>query len=126
MADASPALSRPTEIWFALWPTYCSRLPWLVFRPSPAENAVTSLLKAALDYLGREFSVIPIRPDDRKRPALAAWKPYQERRATKEELQRWFQGKSTGIAVVCGRVSGGLTVIDIDDPDLALRTNRRR
>lgn len=80
-----------------------------------------SLLEAALDYLAQGFSVIPIRSDDRKRPALDSWKPYQERRATEEEAKRWFTGNSNGIAVVCGRVSGGLTVIDIDDPGLAAR-----
>lgn len=82
---------------------------------------MNSLLEAALDYAARGFNVIPIRTDDRKRPALPAWKPYQEQLVTEEEVRRWFTGRANGIAVICGRVSGGLVVIDIDDPDLGDR-----
>ena len=88
---------------------------------------MTSLAEIARDYLGRGFNIIPIRADDRKRPALAAWKPYQERRVTEEDLRRWFGGRSScGLAVICGWISGALVVVDIDDADLAesvLRAN---
>lgn len=82
---------------------------------------MTSPVDLALGYSARGFNVIPIRPDDRKRPALAAWKPYRERRVTEEEIRRWFGSRSRGLAVICGRVSGGLTVVDIDDRELGER-----
>ena len=84
---------------------------------------MSELLTVARQYAADfGISVIPIRPDDRKRPALAAWKPYQERCATDDELARWFgQGADRGIAGVCGRVSGGLIIVDIDDAVLAER-----
>lgn len=80
-----------------------------------------NVLEAALGCAARGFNVIPIRADERKRPALAAWKPYRERRVTHEELQRWFDGRSCGFAAICGRASGGLTVVDIDDRELGER-----
>lgn len=80
---------------------------------------MTNLVDVALDYAARGFNVIPIRPDARKRPALAHWKPYQDQRVSDDELRRWFDRRSCGIAVICGRVSDGLVVIDIDDVALA-------
>src|SRR4051794_301025 len=42
----------------------------------------TPVLKEALRLLGAGRSVIPIRPDGTKSPALKTWKPYQERLPT--------------------------------------------
>jgi hypothetical protein len=86
-----------------------------------AVGASDFMLDTALAYAARGFNVIPIRPDDRKRPWLAAWKPYQEQRVNDEELQRWFSRPGTGVAAICGRVSGGLVVVDVDDPALGER-----
>ncbi len=82
---------------------------------------MNDLLSIARQYTaGLGLGVIPIRPDDRKRPALAAWKPYQERRANDDELAGWFgRAVDRGIAAVCGQVSGCLVVVDIDDTGLA-------
>ena len=45
-------------------------------------------LAFARRYRRHGLTVIPIRNDgDRKRPALAEWKPYQEQRVTPELLQ---------------------------------------
>ena len=70
------------------------------------------MIKAALFYKQNNLSVIAT--GDTKR-AIMAWKEYQNRIATDEELERQFaHPKAKGIAVVCGAVSGGLEVIDID------------
>ncbi|HUE71267.1 MAG TPA: bifunctional DNA primase/polymerase [Pirellulaceae bacterium] len=81
----------------------------------------SQLLPVAESYAKAGLSVIPIKPDGTKAPAVAKWKPYQRRRATGKELRAWF-GQSAkspnGIAVVCGSVSGNLEVVDVDAPEL--------
>jgi putative DNA primase/helicase len=78
------------------------------------------------------ISVIPVRADGSKAPALPTWKEYQSRLPTAEELQRWFADDRYGIAILAGRISGNLEIIDFDDlvtyqrwalirPDLAAR-----
>jgi DNA-binding transcriptional regulator YiaG len=71
------------------------------------------LFKWAEFYTGLGFSVIPLR--EGKLPAIA-WKEFQERRATKMELMKWFTGTGWGMAIVCGKVSGNLCRLDFDDP----------
>lgn len=52
-----------------------------------------------------------------KHPALAGpWAAYQARLPEPSELAAWYDGESRNIAIVCGQVSGGLIVIDCDDP----------
>jgi len=67
--------------------------------------------QAFLDMLELGFSVIPVDID--KRPTVS-WKPYQSRLATEIEVGNWVQDDVKGVAVVCGRISGGLVCIDID------------
>ncbi len=68
--------------------------------------------EAARDYLARGWSVVPIRPHE-KRPVIA-WQPYQERAPTEAEVDGWFgRRRSANIAIVTGAVSG-LVVVDID------------
>jgi putative DNA primase/helicase len=65
------------------------------------------------------LSTIPIRADGSKQPALCAWKEYQRRLPTRGELANWFGNASQrGIAVIGGKVSGNLEIIDIDWPSL--------
>ena len=61
------------------------------------------------------LAVIPLKARS-KRPALRAWRCYENRPPTEEELKRWFYGRDDlNIAIICGRVSGNLVVIDFDD-----------
>jgi putative DNA primase/helicase len=71
----------------------------------------------ALDYLRAGFSVIPARTDGSKRPALASWGCYQENRPDEPQVREWFENGPAAVAVLCGRISGGLEVLDFDDPD---------
>ena len=72
-----------------------------------------------LEYIEAGLSVIPVKCDGTKAPALPAWAPYQKRIASDEELNNWFgNGKEVGNAIVCGNVSGGLEVLDFDDATL--------
>lgn len=77
-----------------------------------------TVFEFAQRYVAGGISVIPIRLDGSKAPAVALWKPYQTRIATDDELRHWFLGSDHGIGICCGAVSGGLEVIDFDDGSL--------
>jgi hypothetical protein len=70
--------------------------------------------ETAQRLVGVRTSVIPIGTE--KRPAIATWKPFQERLATSTELQTWFANGQNGLAIVAGAVSGNIEVLDFDDP----------
>ncbi len=76
----------------------------------------SSLRGEAVRLASTGLSPIPIRCDGSK-VAAVAWKEYQERIATPDELGVWFQ-KEWGLAIVTGEVSGHLEVIDFDDGSL--------
>jgi hypothetical protein len=79
-------------------------------------------LERARYYRALGLSVIPVpRADGRhdgKVPALA-WKDYQTRLPTDDELVSWFSGPPMNLAIITGTVSG-VVVIDADSPE-ALR-----
>ena len=56
------------------------------------------------------YSIVPTGPD--KWPSIPTWKKYQKSIATDEELKSWFP--AYGVAIICGKVSGGLEVLDFD------------
>ena len=75
-------------------------------------------LEAAKEYFKRGWSVLPLKPDD-KRPALATWKELQKKRWGIAEINDWWgQNPTHGVGIVTGKISG-ISVIDIDDPDVA-------
>jgi hypothetical protein len=77
-----------------------------------AGSPSTRFLEAALTYTARRWSIIPV---SGKRP-VSLWKPFQARPADEKTLRRLFVKEGiTGLAVVLGRVSGGLAVRDDDD-----------
>lgn len=71
-------------------------------------------LKFALQYKKLGFSIFPCIPNG-KTPALA-WKEYQQRYATNEEIIDWFDNDDElNIGIVTGKISN-LAVIDYDEP----------
>lgn len=67
----------------------------------------------AKEYLKAQLSVIPTKED--KLPALPTWKPYQSQRIKEDEVETLFSGDNVkGLAIICGAISGGLEVIDVD------------
>ena len=67
----------------------------------------------AKEYLKAQLSVIPTKED--KRPALPTWTPYQSQRIKEDEVEALFSGANVkGLAIICGTISGGLEVIDVD------------
>jgi hypothetical protein len=79
------------------------------------------LLRTALQYAERGFSIIPIKPDidpeknkALKKPYLFSWIEYQKRRATPDEIRQWWQKwPKAMIGIVTGEISG-VFVIDCD------------
>ncbi len=70
-------------------------------------------LEWALYYESLGLSIVPVMRGG-KAPGIE-WKPFQSRRATREELEAWFTGlyRGCGLGVVTGAISG-LWVADID------------
>jgi len=67
----------------------------------------------AKEYLKAQLSVIPT--TENKLPALPTWKPYQSQRLKEDEVESLFSGANVkGLAIICGAISGGLEVIDVD------------
>ena len=81
------------------------------------DNEILALLRDARSH---GFSTIPINRD--KRPVVA-WKVYQERQPTAEELNDWWINSPAAWAVVTGAISG-VVVLDFDG-DAGLETLKR-
>jgi hypothetical protein len=70
------------------------------------------LKKSANHYQQAGISCIPT--DGYKRP-IGLWKKYQTHIPTPEEIESAFSdSRASGIAMICGAVSGGIEVIDVD------------
>jgi hypothetical protein len=65
-----------------------------------------------MNYLNNQINTIVV---DRNKRSILPWKVYQTRMITPAELHEQQQHpKAYGVAIICGAVSGGLEVIDID------------
>jgi hypothetical protein len=88
-------------------PMITSDLPPIV---QAAQRQTT--LSAALAYAALGLSIIPL---EGKRPALTTWTEYQQRAAMPETILAWNStGLLKNIGIICGKVSGGLVVLDLD------------
>lgn len=76
------------------------------FPPSP-------VYQVACDALRSGISLVPIRPNASKQPAVA-WRTYQRRYPTFNELDNWFRLPGPGLALITGEISGGLEALDFD------------
>jgi len=71
------------------------------------------LLSTVEDLILADLSVLPVMKD--KSPAIAGWKQYQSKPMTMEEAANSFASLGVyGVAVICGKVSGGVECIDFD------------
>lgn len=76
----------------------------------------TPVYLEALTCLEHGISIIPITPASArgsKRPAVP-WKTYQQKLATRADAARWFHDHQHGLAAVCGEISGGLIMIELE------------
>jgi len=77
----------------------------------------SKLIETAQELRNAGYSVIPIRTDGSKAPALATWDNYKTELPSVEEVTSWFEHRKVGIAVIGGKVSGNLGIIDIEFAD---------
>ncbi|MEA2082829.1 MAG: DUF3987 domain-containing protein [Thermodesulfobacteriota bacterium] len=87
--------------------------------PEPVEfnkgKKINPILNAALEFIEQDFSIIPIEPRGKK--PLIPWEEFQNRIATEEEVERWFEKwPDANIALVTGGISG-VVAIDCDSAD---------
>lgn len=81
-------------------------------------------LAAALELHAAGYSVLPIRADGSKAPAVT-WKPYITQRADEAQVRAWFDRTDHGLAVVQGAISGRAELVELEGravdhlPDLA-------
>lgn len=76
-------------------------------------------IEIARSYRDAGLSIIPIKTDGSKAPALNRWEPYQRELVSDVNLKTWFgNGTPRGIAIVYGKVSGNAECIDFDEVEL--------
>ncbi len=76
---------------------------------------IVAVTESAWDAWRNGCSVVPVRSDGSK-TASVRWEEYQQRRPTEQEMTGWF-GPATAAAVICGPVSGGLVMIEMEGDD---------
>lgn len=77
-----------------------------------------TILDTAVAASKAGICVVPVKEDGSKQPDLPAWTQFQERLPSKVELTDWFvRQERTGLGFICGKVSGGLELLEFDDPD---------
>lgn len=82
----------------------------MIYRPTSTVK-YSARFRAVQAYHKNQFSVIPAGDD--KRP-LVAWREFQFRLASEDELQGWWvRWPGANIGIVTGKISG-ITVIDCD------------
>lgn len=81
---------------------------------------MANLLDLARVYVASGLSIIPIRADGSKAPAVH-WKKYQTTRTTEDELASWFNTDNVGVGIVGGTISGNLEILDFDDKSVYQR-----
>lgn len=78
------------------------------------------LLTTAQELAAAGCCVIPTKPDGTKAPAFP-WKEYQHTHPTPEQLWTWFgSGHFDGLGIVCGAISGGLEMLELEGRALHL------
>ncbi len=84
---------------------------------NPESNGQPSPLKSALAYHAAGLSVIPILANGSKRPDRK-WERFQRDPPSAGHVRFWWKDGRLGIALVCGKVSGGREVLDFDSGEL--------
>lgn len=83
------------------------------------------LHEAALAAHNAGLCVVPPRQDGSKAP-IEAWKRYQVERPTEQQLDAWYgDGELTGLGLICGRVSGGLEMLELEGRAVAEGLDRQ-
>lgn len=73
---------------------------------------MTSRSQIAAGFISKGYSVVPV--NSKKLPTVP-WKVFQSRLAKAAEIESFDSSNVTGFAMVCGPVSDGISIIDIDE-----------
>jgi len=74
-----------------------------------------TLLDAALAWHHGGCSVVPVRHDGTKAPALTAWRDYITTPADTDQITQWFTtDQHQGVGIICGAVSGNLEMLELE------------
>lgn len=76
-------------------------------------DTAPDMLAAALALHAAGCSVVAVRADGSKRPQ-GDWKRAQTERAPEDLVRSWFSTGHPGVGVVCGSVSGGLEMLELE------------
>jgi hypothetical protein len=68
---------------------------------------------AAAAWRAANCSVVPTRLDGTKAP-MGAWKRYTQELPTEQDVAAWYAQGHPGIGLVCGSVSGGLEMLELE------------
>ncbi len=79
---------------------------------NPQNTLTKTITELASEYLKAGLSVIAV--DTGKIP-FGKWKKYQISPATITEVQSWHLDQGKNIAVLCGKVSGNVEAVDLDE-----------
>lgn len=74
------------------------------------ESAVAAAALAAWDA---GLCVVRAATDGTKRP-LGAWRQWQQQRPDRVQVEQWFAGGHPGMGAICGQVSGGLEMVELE------------
>ncbi|UQA92671.1 bifunctional DNA primase/polymerase [Streptomyces halobius] len=82
---------------------------------SPMSIAEAAVVAQATAWHAAGASVLPVRVDGTKRPAVNAWKQYQNQRMPLLPLRKHFaDNPQLGVGVVCGQVSDNLEMLEFE------------
>lgn len=86
-------------------------------------NTPTSDCPTWLALYDMGFSLIPLKP--REKTPLTGWRAYQNRRASRSDIEAWYKvTPNANIGIVTGAISG-LVVLDLDSADAIAEAERR-
>lgn len=77
---------------------------------------LTTLITGILAIVASGVSILPISMDGSKAPAIPSWKTFQSERPTESQIREWFS-EPKGFAIIAGKISGNLEILDFDDPE---------
>lgn len=75
---------------------------------------MTQARDAALAWHDAGFCVLPAKTDGSKAPAVGSWTRYQTTGPTRDQVDAWFGGGHPGLGLICGTVSGGLEMLELE------------
>jgi KaiC/GvpD/RAD55 family RecA-like ATPase len=84
---------------------------------------MSEILTTALRFASLGICAVPVATDGSKRPGIASWKEFQERRPTPDELLSWFSS-AEGVGVICGKVSGNLEMLELEGRAVAAKMHK--